>query len=292
MKIARNIALLLGLLGILACSWIAPMDAPAMAQVDSGLKRALVSFASARTLSGVLSVVQAAQVDIQPAGLGVTLSPGQLLAPANELVKHFADLMLLACVAFGIQKVLISISGYWLISFALTVVALAWAASHYRSGRASAWLSSALVFMVMLRFAIPVSMLGTDALSQRFLATDYTTAQRAIDTTSAEAEKVKPPEPTASDGKSWLPQVPNWVPSMSDVKDRYSKMKLAVERSTEHMVKLMVVFLLETLLLPLLMMWALFGIARLSVERSGLSPALSTDQWPRTGAHRDQQLGG
>ena len=273
LKIARDIALLLGLLGVLACSWIAPMDAPAMTQVDAGLKRALVSFASARALSGALSVVQAAQVDIQPGGVGVTLSPGQFLAPLNELAKHFADLMLLACVAFGIQKVLISISGYWLISTVLTVVAIAWAVSHHRQGHAPRWLSRTLVLMLMLRFAIPVAMLGTDALSQKFLAEDYTAAQSAIDTTTTEAGKAKAPEPPASDGKSWLPQMPNWVPSMSEIKDRYIKMMHAVEQSTEHMVKLMVVFLLQTLLLPLLIIWALFGIAKVGVDRTRLPPS-------------------
>lgn len=272
MKIARDIALILVLLGVLACSWMAPMDVPAMTQVDAGLKRALVSFASARTLSGVLSVIQAAQVDIQPAGLGVTLSPGQLLAPVNELVKHFADLMLLACIAFGIQKVLISISGYWLISLSLTLVSLVWAASHYRQGHAPRLLSRALVLMLMLRFAIPVAVLGTDVLSQKFLAEDYAAAQSAIDTTTSDADKVKPAEPPVNDGKGWLPQMPNWVPSMSEVKDRYAKMKHAVEQSTEHIVKLMVVFLLQTLLLPLLMIWALFGIAKASVDRARFPP--------------------
>lgn len=273
MKTARHIALVLGLVVVLAGSWIAPMDAPAMTQVDAGLKRALVSFASARALNGLLSVVQAAQVNIEPAGIGVTLSPGQLLAPANELVKHFADLMLMACIAFGVQKVLITISGYWLISVALTVVALAWAASHLRRSHAPRWLSRALVMMLMLRFAIPVAMLGTEALSQKFLAADYSGAQSAIDITTADASKGKVPEPPASDDKSWLPKLPNWVPNMSEVKDQYTKMKQVVEQSTEHIVKLMVVFLLQTLLLPLLMIWALFGIARISIERTSWLPS-------------------
>ena len=265
MKIVRSIALALVLLGVLVCSWIAPMDAPAMTQVDAGLTRALVSFASARALNGLLSVLQAAQVDIKPAGIGVTLSPGQLLAPVNELVKHFADLMLLACVAFGIQKVLISISGYWVVSGALTVVALAWTACHFRQSHAPRWLSSALVLMLMLRFAIPVAMLGTDALSQKFLAADYTAAQSAIDATTSKAEKVKAPEPPTTDSKSWLPQMSNWIPSLSEVKQRYTKMQEAMEQSTEHIVKLIVVFLLQTLLMPLLLVWALLGIARASV---------------------------
>ena len=272
MKIARQILLILGLLGVLVCSWIAPMDAPAMAQVDAGLKRALVSFASARTLNGLLSVVQAAQVDIQPAGIGFTLSPGQLLAPVNELVKHFADLMLLACVAFGIQKVLISISGYWVVSGALTVVALAWAASQVGQGFAPRWLSRAFVVMLMLRFAIPVALLATDVLSQKFLDANYTAAQSAIDATNAEASKTKAPEPQASDDKSWLPKLPNWIPSLQEVKERYTKMKQAVEQSTEHIVNLMVVFLLQTLLLPLLLGWAMLGIARLGVEQLRFSP--------------------
>ncbi len=259
MKITRRSIPILVLLGVIVCSWFAPMDAPALAQVDAGLKRALVSFASARALNGILSVVQATQVDIQPAGLGVTLSPGQLLAPVNELVRHFADWMLLACVAFGIEKVLISISGYWFVSAALTVVALAWATSHFRQSQAPRWLSTTLVLMLMLRFAIPVAVLGTDALSQKFLAADYAAAQSAIDTTTAASGKVEGTEPPPH----------GWVPSMSEVKDGYAKMKLAVEQSTEHMVKLMVVFLLETLLFPLLMIWALFAMARAIVRVQG-----------------------
>lgn len=271
MKITHRIALTLGVLAVLVCSWTAAIDARAMEHVDAGLKRALVSFATARTLNGLLSVVQAAQVDIQPAGIGVTLSPGQLLAPVNEMVKHFADLMLLACVMFGVLKVLISISGYWLISAVLTVVALAWAASHVRQSFAPRWLSTALVLMLMLRFAVPLAMLGTDALSQKFLEADYSAAQSAIDTTTTEASKVKVPERPASDAKSWLPQMPSWVPDMAEVKGRYTTTMRGVEQSIEHMVKLMVVFLLQTLLLPLLLMWVLFWIAKVSIYRPSLS---------------------
>ena len=271
MKIAHRTILILVLLGVIICSWIAPMDAPAMAQVDAGLKRALVSFASARALNGILSVIQATQVDIQPAGVGVTLSPGQLLTPVNELVKHFADWMLLACVAFGIEKVLISISGYWFVSALLTVVALAWAAFHFRQGQTPRWLSTTLVLMLMLRFAIPVAVLGTDVLSQKFLAADYAAAQHAIATTTAASSNVEATEPPPSDDKSWVAKMQGWVPSMAVVKERYAKMKLAVEQSTEHIVKLMVVFLLETLLLPLLLMWGLFALAKASVRAEGVA---------------------
>jgi hypothetical protein len=269
MKTVRQIALILITLVIIACTWISPMDEPAKVHIDAGLKRALVSFASARALSGVLSVVQAAQLDIQPAGIGVTLSPGQLLAPANELVKHFADLMLLACVAFGIQKVLISISGYWLISIALSAVALAWAACQIRQNHAPRWLSRAFLLILMLRFAIPVAMLGTDVLSQKFLAEDYARAQAAIDTTALEASKVKTQEPPPNTASGWLPKLPDWVPSIPEVQARYSKLKQTVEQSTEQMIMLMVVFLLQTLVLPLLLIGGLFAMAKGGITVAG-----------------------
>ena len=97
---------------IVLCSWLAPLDAPAVQQVDAGLKRALVSFATARALNAVISVVQGTELAIQPAGIGLILTPGQVLELINDLIENFSDLMLAACVAFGVQKVLIGIGGF------------------------------------------------------------------------------------------------------------------------------------------------------------------------------------
>ena len=97
---------------MILCSWRAPLDLPAMQRVDSELKRALVSFATARALNAVISVVQGTEVSGQPLGFGVILTTGQVLNPVNDLVERFSHVMLTASVAFGVQKVLISIGGY------------------------------------------------------------------------------------------------------------------------------------------------------------------------------------
>jgi hypothetical protein len=268
MKSERHVAMLVGLVVVLVCSWLAPMDSPALAQVDAGLKRALVSFATARTLNGAISIIQAAQVDLQPGGLGITLSPGQMLAPVNELVKHFADLMLMASVAFAIQRLLISISAYWAISLVLTATALVWVTLHLRQRNPPEWLSKSLVLMLMLRFAIPVAVLGTEAISQKFLAAEYTAAQAAIDATAVQASKVRTPEPpNAAATPWWSPKLPNWLPSIPDVKAGFDEMKESVGRSTDHMVKLIAIFLLQTLFVPLLLLWGLYGIATVTLQR-------------------------
>jgi hypothetical protein len=260
-KIIQQAAMVLVLLVIVACSWLKPMDSPAMAQADAGLKRALVSFASARAIGGVLSVVQAAQLDIKPAGVGVTLAPGQLLAPVNDLVKHFADLMLLASVAFGIQKFLISIGGHFLISTVLTVTTVIWLYLKLRENYVPMWLSRSLVIILMLRFAIPVALIGTGELSQKFLNADYDVAQSGIKATADAVGVGGPAVSPASQAPGWFS--PITIPKMPD----YRKLKERLEESAGHVVKLMVVFLLQTLLMPLVMIWSMYGVAKGAMER-------------------------
>ena len=66
MKNARQVVLIICMAAIVLCSWLGPLDTPATEQVDAGLKRALISFATARALNGVISVVQGTQVSAQP----------------------------------------------------------------------------------------------------------------------------------------------------------------------------------------------------------------------------------
>jgi hypothetical protein len=131
-----------------ALSWLGPLETAANAQVDAGLKRALLSFASARALNAVISLAQGTELAFQPLGMGVTVSAGQVLDPVNDLVEQFANLMLAASVAFGVQKVLLAIGAHWLVSLLFAGVALAWATFLLRRRRSPPWLTRFLVVLV------------------------------------------------------------------------------------------------------------------------------------------------
>jgi len=268
MSLTARVIALLSLSALVLGAWLAPLDAPAQAQVDAGLKRALVSFATARALNGVISVAQGTEVSLQPLGIGVTLAPGQLLDPANDLVEQFSNLMLMASVAFGVQKILIGIGSYWLISLALSLAALGWAVFTLRHQPAPSWLSGTLVVAVMLRFAIPVVTLGSDLLWQKFLAADYATSQQIIDNATGTVAKLNPPEPEAANQPGWLDAMKGWVSKNGDIKARFERLKQAAEQATEHIIKLIVIFLLQTLVIPLLLLWGLTALARLVVQAS------------------------
>ena len=269
MQATRRIGLALLVTAIVVCSWTAPLDSAAVQLVDAGLKRALLSFATARALNAVSSVAQGTEVSVQPLGFGVNLAPGQLLDPVNDLVEQFSNLMLAASVAFGVQKALIAIGAYWLISLALSATLLGWTWCHFRQRQAPAWLSRMLVILLMLRFAVPVVTIGSDFLFREFLAADYETSQQAIDMTSGQAASAGPPIPLVSGNQGLLDKIKGWWSQEVDVKTRFENLRNAAEQATVHIIKLIVIFLLQTLVIPLLLFWALYSVAR------------STLAWPR-----------
>jgi hypothetical protein len=52
----------------------------------------------------------------------------------------------------------------------------------------------------------------------------------------------------------------------ADIQGRFAPLKQAVEQATERMITLMVIFLLQTLLLPLFMLWILWEVAKGTFE--------------------------
>ena len=265
-QFAQRIVLALVVAIMVACSWLTVLDSAANQQVDAGLKRALLSFATARALNAIISVAQGTEIAVEPGGLGVVLTPGQVLDPVNDLVEQFSNWMLAASVSFGVQKVLLSIGAYWLVSLLLSVVALGWAYYYLRGHSAPAWLSRVLVILLMTRFAVPVVTIGTDMLFQKFMAADYQSSQQVIDTASGNMGKLDPPVAVTSENQGMLDKLKGWWSRNGDVKSRFEQFKRATEQTIEHIIKLMVIFLLQTLIIPLLLLWILYGLAKRTFE--------------------------
>ena len=101
------------------------MDRRAAEDYEQLFQRAFVTFALARTINGVISVVQGTEVALQPAGIGVTLTPGEILDPVNDLVERFSWIMMGATISLGVQNVLLEVSAWWVIQGLVTALA-AW----------------------------------------------------------------------------------------------------------------------------------------------------------------------
>ena len=183
--------------------------------------------------------------------------------------------MLLATVSFGVQQVLLAMGQDEIVKIALTALLLAWGA-WYASGRpAPRWLGTVLVLGLMARFAIPAAVVGSEIVFEHFLADAYESSESAVretrtsvDETARALAEARQEAGDAVDRGWWdeamtsakerLDQAAQWL----DFPGRLERLESRVEGTVRHVVYLIVVFLLQTLILPLLILWALYAIAR------------------------------
>ena len=254
---------------MVACSWLHPLEAAANRQVDAGLTRALASFAAARALNAVISVAQGTAISLQPMGVGVNLTVGQVLEPVHDVVEKFSTLMLIASVAFGVEKVLVAIGAHWLVSLVLTAVAIAWAVSSLQRQHVRPWLTQALLILLLVRFAIPLTVIGSDLVFREFLDGDYRASQQILDRTATQMESASPVGSAAPEKQGLFDKLTSWAGAQGTaLKEQFTGLKAAVEQATQHVIKLMVIFLLQTLVLPIALLWLLVAaVRRLSAAR-------------------------
>ncbi len=261
MGIFKRFGAPLFLVAILVLSWTSPLDTLSTEQVDSGLKRALVTFGTARALNALISVAQGTDVAIEPAGIGVKFAPGEILDPINDLVEKFSALMLFASISFGIQKILISLGGHWLVSAVLSAAVVVWSILHISGRHIPEWCSKLLAITLLLRFAVPLVTVGSNVLFDHFLVKDYVQSQALLESGATQAKNLKNLDATPSENLGIQDRLKALMPNIN-VKEPLQHFKDVAEQWTEKMITLMVVFLLQTLIFPLLMLWGLFSFAK------------------------------
>lgn len=248
-QLKRNVVLALLLLAV-CLAWWQPLDKMAAAQAQAGLQRAVASFAAASGLNAVISVVQGTEFSLQPFGVGVNLAPGQVLDPVNDLVEQFSDLMLMASVAFGAQVLLLKMGVHWGMSLLLTLSAAAWAWLYWHNGSVSARFSRMLIALLLLRFLVPVAGMGSDISYRVFMASEYEATQKGIEQSSRELAALTPRD-TVDQMKWW------------QFGKRIEQFKATLDRTVDYTIRLIVVFLMQTLVLPLALFWLLLRSGRL-----------------------------
>src|SRR5512143_2808914 len=151
---------------------------------QQALKRALVTFAIARGLNAVISVAQGTEVSIEPAGVGVNFTPGQILDPINDLIEWFSWVMLMAATSLGLQELLLTILSAKVFAWALIVVAaltgiLVWRRQSHNHALQT-WMSRLLVLLLVVRFSVPLMALASEGLYSAFMNERYDASKQSI----------------------------------------------------------------------------------------------------------------
>ncbi len=246
--------------GIALGGWL---DDTGKAYADEAFKRALVTFAVSRTLNGVISVAQGTEVAVEPGGVGVNFTVGQILDPINDLVERFSAVMLVASSSLGLQNVLLRITGWWgVTAFLLVAAAASLIGVWWRAGRESRWAGIAIRILlvgIFIRFAMPLLIIGSNVVFDTFLAAEQAEATAALEATSEEIERMSARESeeqrTDQSMMGRLGELLDDSLEAIDVRDDLAELKERVSNASEHIVNLIVIFLLQTVILPLAFVW-------------------------------------
>ena len=248
------------LAALLVLAWSGKLDSAADLAATDKFKSALAIAALARTFNGVISVAQGTEVAVQPIGIGVTLTVGELLDPLNDLVERFSLLALVASVSLGLQITLGQILATTWLSGILTgavvvYVALLWWWPNGRSVQAVMRIVATLIFA---RFLVASAVLLTHWIDTAFLAERQTQAVEQITKTTENIENLQRDQRADTLGQeesSLLEGIDNFLQSSRqtlDIEAQLRDLVARIETSVEEMINLIVVFALQTVLLPLL----------------------------------------
>jgi hypothetical protein len=228
-------------------------------------QRAFITFALARTINGVISAVQGTEIALQPAGVGITLTPGEILDPVNDLVERFSWIMMGATISLGIQNVLLDVSATWLIQVLVTVLALWLLIRLWYPGQGAGVyrvvLKRVFLLLLFIRFAVPVMLIANDLLYQQFLEPRYQQSTAVITEAGKELEQLRTEtsveQAGASDGSMLDSITRAWSSTVDsiDITGKLDRMQNRAGEVIEHLIQLSVVFILQTGLLPIAFLW-------------------------------------
>lgn len=230
---------------------------------DEAFKRALVTFAVARGLNGVISVAQGTEVAVEPGGVGVNFTVGQILDPINDLIEQFSSVMLVATSSLGLQKILLDMTGWWGTTLVFVFAVLFLAAATWWPGGVKAGMGALAIrlFLIMafVRFALPVLIIGTHIVFAGFLEQEHDAATAVLEATSSKIEEFSQQELTPiDDDASFVDRLGDvWDSSMRqlDVSGRIDRLKNSASNASEQIVNLIVIFVMQTIILPLAFLW-------------------------------------
>jgi hypothetical protein len=275
----RKTSITLLVICLAALAWFGTIDDYGREYADKGFKRALITFAVARTLNGVISVAQGTEVAVQPAGIGINFTPGQILDPINDLIERFSWVMLASSTSLGLQKMLLAIFSSPAFTAVIMLVLLAAVSALWYPRQRPEWIKplayKVALIVLVLRFAIPVIAVASEGIFHLFLEEQYASSTQGIELTTEEITRVnnqtEAQRPITGED-SLLARARRLYDNASaslDIQGYIARYKAAAANASEYAINLIVIFILQTVLIPLLFLWLL---VRLVKRLSHLNP--------------------
>jgi len=242
---------------ILAFGFI--LDTQGKELIDKAFTQAIIVFGSAKALNAVISLAQGTELDLP----FLTVAIGQVLDPINDLVEQFSLIMLASMTSLGIQKILLGFvtNGWFNLLLALNLIILnLWMFIRFKNDANIRTLFFKItVVLVFLRFAVPLMGYVNEMAYEHFVKPQYNIEQlnERIIGVKDEVSKVTNETIEQKEQQSFLSKVTEKFDS-NYYKQKIEEYRNAADSSSEYIVDLIIVFVFQSMLLPLVFLIVLY----------------------------------
>ncbi|QBQ55984.1 hypothetical protein [Nitrosococcus wardiae] len=268
----KKLGLTIFILWLAVLAWEGSLNEQGSAYIDRIFKQALTTFAVARTLNGIISVAQGTKLAVEPTGVGVNFALGEILDPINDLIERFSWVMLASTTSLGIQKLLLEMTGWGgmqvlLLGSVLLFIARLWLPLLSR-WNLPFFIDRLLLLTLFLNLAMPAVASLSSQVFENFIEEKQQASVRVLQQKSRELKQLGeslPLEEEEIQKKNWRDKFSAlWgnMRSSLNFEAEIEQLKEKSEEIAEHVVNLIVVFVLQTILLPLVLFWLLLRIIR------------------------------
>ena len=238
---------------------------------NDAIQKAGIAYATVRILNASVSVIQNSQLQLEPAGVGMSVAVGQVVDPIDDMTERLSDILVTAIASLGIQRLIYEIAIYiapsLLVFLCILLLLGIWVFKEKRYFKFQGTLLSLMVLILVGRFFLPISSYLNQSLYQRFFLEDITKARQGLTLVSDELGNFKDIELPRMDG--FAETVKNSAKFLELAAGEIKKAVLILTRNMAKMIENLLIltwlyagiFFIQVIILPLLMFWLLTKLA-------------------------------
>ena len=231
--------------------------------VDESFKQSVIVFGSAKALNAVISLAQGTQINLP----FVTVAVGEILDPINDLVEQFSLVMLASMVSLGIQKILLNFVTtdiYNYLLFTSIIIFNFWLFKRFTNDEKIRNLFFKITFILLfLRFAIPMMAYVNEVSYNYFVKPQYNIEELNQDILKVkdDVSKINQETITQKQDSSFFNKVLEKFDS-SYYEKKVNEYKDAVDNSSQYIIDLIIVFIFQTIFLPIIFLFLLYSFVK------------------------------
>ena len=95
--------------------------------IENNIKESLISYAIIRGINAGVSVIKHSALEMEPAGVGVSVGVGEILDPVDDLTERVSELLFISVLVYGALEAIFNISVelfYFIFPFGALILAL------------------------------------------------------------------------------------------------------------------------------------------------------------------------